>query len=333
VSDHTEIYRHPAKPEWGRGILVEEREAKLILHWEDGAEHAVGSAYRDRLELVELDAGEAAELSDRILDLRSRALKALERAAKAKTSRKRTAARPAAKVSFDEQLRRFEAAFPGGFTGEAFERGERGIAGGQPVEGGRQAAVDLARELLAPGAFGDPDAVSEAALRLLGTGNLLHPFEGALRFKTIAPEDRPRMADALRELLHAGGAPGPRFDRFVESLAVRGTGGAPARPTWPLCTIFSGLFDPATHLFVKPKLLLEQAAVVQVTVDYSPLPTSTTYQQFLAAARAVEERLRAAGHQPRDLLDIAAFVSSTLSARAAAAAAPAAPPVPAPAEP
>jgi hypothetical protein len=312
VSDPIEIYRHPAKPEWGRGILVEERESKLILHWEDGAEHAVGSAYRDRLEAVEVPEDEAAQLAEQILGQRTKSLRAIERS-RARSTRKRTTARPAARIAFEEQLRRFEVSFPGGFRGEAFERAERGIGpGGEPIEGSRQAAVAMAREILSPSAFGEPAAVFEACTRLLGSTNLVHPFEGPVRFKTIVADDRPRFAEALGEVLHGGGDYGHRFERYVEALAVR-SAGRPTRPTWPLSTIFQGLLAPEAHLFVKPKLLQEQAVILHLDIQYSPQPTSSVYEQFRAVSAALGERLAAAGQQPRDMLDVAAFVWSTLA--------------------
>ena len=89
----TKFYRHPAKPEWGRGVLIAEREGKLILQWEDGAEHAVAIAFRDRLEVFELSEEEAQEVSDRVRGHRSRKIKAQERD-KARAARLKAAPSP-----------------------------------------------------------------------------------------------------------------------------------------------------------------------------------------------------------------------------------------------
>jgi hypothetical protein len=315
VSDQPEIYRHPARPEWGNGILIGERENKLILHWEDGLEHAVASAFRDRLEIVEMSAEDTDRINEAVTSQRNQALKAAERA-KLRVARKPRAPRPP-KLSFAEQLTKFQAAYPGGFTDSAYLASERGITDGATVAGSRQAAIELAAATLGPDAFGDAEAVYQAALTLIGATTLVFPIEGVIPFRGMQAEHRPGFAAALRDLLHGDGPMATRLDSYVAALQLTDSKGEAKRPTWPLVTILPALYAPATCAFVKPKLLQEQAAILAVNVNYQPLPSGAVYDQFGAVLKAVDQKLREAGLEPRDLMDVAAFVWATLAVKKA----------------
>lgn len=313
----SKFYRHPAKPEWGRGVLIAERDGKLILQWEDGAEHAVATAFRDRLEVFALPKAEALEVSDRVRGHRSRRIKAQERD-KAKAIRMKKSP-PPPRATFDEQLRRFAGSYPGGFTDSEYVVTERGPqTGGIAVS--RDAAMARAREVLSDAALA-ADGAFEAVQTFLAETKLLHPVEGAVRFRSLAPEHRADLIAALRAVLHGTGDYAPRFDAYVTAFKFTDAGGEIVRPTWPLTTVFQALLDPVAHVLVKPKLLQEQAAVLNLPVNYQPLPSGAVYEELRAVLRAVSERLRAAGHAPRDLIDVAAFVTTTLGPKAVALAA------------
>lgn len=324
MNERPTIYRHPARPEWGHGILVEERDAKLILHWEDGQEHVVASAFRDKLQPAELPDADATRIDETVRGMRAKKIKTDEKA----RNRAKVKPRPGkvqARLTFDEQVARFTGKFPEGFVGGAFDESERGVKAGAPIDGQRQAAIDRAKTDLAAGALGDPDAAFETALALLGATTLVFPIEGVIPFRTMRAEHRAGFATTLRDLLHGEGAHADRFDRFVAALLIEDGKQVTKRPTWPLATILPALHDPAKHAFIKPKLLQEQAAVLGMPVNYTPLPSGAVYAEFVAVLEAVDRRLREAGHKPRDLMDVAAFVWTTLApVKVAAPAVPAA---------
>lgn len=306
------IYRHPARPEWGHGILVEERDAKLILHWEDGQEHVVASAFRTKLEPAELADDDAQRITDTVKGLRAKKIK-IDEKAKARAKARPRARATAAKLTFDQQVERFTSLFPQGFTGSTYERKERGIVDGVAVDGGKQAAIDLAKTLLAPEALLDPEAAYASVQRLLGATNLVFPIEGAIPFRTLRAEHRAGFAEALRDLLHGEGGYPARFDAFVAAIRIEDGKQVAKRPTWPLATLLPALYQPHIHGFIKPKLLQEQAITLGLPVNYQPLPSGAVYDELLAVLKAVEQRLREAGQAPRDLMDSAAFVWTTLA--------------------
>ena len=317
------LFQHPGRPEWGRGLLVAERDKLLVIHWEDGKEHLVAATHRDRLNAVELPTGEQGVLADRIRGMQARSTAP---AARAKKSSSRAAGKTAAPPpTWSAQLAAFEAAFPAGFTGEPFTTAERGDAAG---EGTVAWAIARAAELLGDDRFGDSAALFDAIVTFLRPPlDLVHPMEGAIPLKSMKdPEARAAFTAALRDLLHGDGPYQPRFDAFVASIQVTAKDGKVKRPGWPLSTLLPALSRPGERLFVKPQLWQKQAAILGLKINYQSTPSGAVYDEFLAVSRALDARLREAGQKPRDLLDVAAFVATTLSPGQAAHV-PAAPPV------
>ncbi len=303
--------QHPARPLWGRCIIVAERDGKVFLHCEDGEEHAIAATHKASLASVEVPSSEAPQVAAFILDKRTRA------AAKAARKPKKNAV-PKVRQTFESQLERFSAAFAGGFTGEAFVQKERAV---------KDAAIARAKELLSASLLSAPDAFANVA-KFLGEANLMHPMESVVSFRGISAEDQPAFVSALSSLLHGSGDYAARFDAWVAAVRI-GTGEGEARtikrPSWPFTTIFAALLAPNEQVFIKPKTLQEQAAILNLPVNYQPLPSGSVYEQFRAVLSTVAERLRAAGQSPRDLWDVATFVQVSL----APAEAPAAPDAPA----
>jgi hypothetical protein len=313
VNERPTIYRHPARPEWGHGILVEERDAKLILHWEDGHEHVVASAFRAKLEPAELPDSDAKRINDTVRGLRAKKMKTDEKARNRAKVKPRSSTRVQARLSFDEQIARFRGLYPAGFEDIGYLEKERGIRGGQPIDGGKQAAMDQAQTLLAPSALDDAEAGFEAAQKLLGATNLVFPIEGAIPFRGMQADNRPAYVAALKDLLHGDAPFAARFDQYVAALRIEDAKQVAKRPTWPLATLLPALHQPARHAFIKPKLLQEQAGALSMTVNYQPMPSGAVYGEFLAVLEAVDRKLREAGLVPRDLMDVAAFVWTTLA--------------------
>jgi hypothetical protein len=296
------------QPDWGLAALLDERDGKLVLLFEQGGRRVFKKAQVKGLKPAELSADEA-----RTVDARLRGRPVPSGAARKKPGKAKSAtARPltAAFPSFEAQVRWFETFFPGGFEGEKFLSEERGSPEAKGKKGYKTAAMALARERLSPErlASSTPDEVFEVTKKLLNFTNLLFPMEGPIPFKSLKEEDRAVFMAALGELLHGEGAYGPRFERFTDSVRLSDDKGQARKVTWPLATLLQALYAPGQHTFVKPTFFEKQALLFNLTADRSQRVTSDGYTTFLDVARKTSERLVAAGHTPRDLMDVYSFI-------------------------
>ncbi len=294
------FYRHPA---FGVGILVEENEGKRTIDFQDGVRRIVAVSF-GKLELVTPEPDQAQQLETMS--------KGIQRAADAKPKNKRPdKPPPAPKMSFDQQVARFETQFQGGFVGEAYQMEERGNPEGTGKKAYKDGAIKVAHDELTPERFeqaaasGDFSGILASLKTALTSLNLLHPIE-LIRLTKMEAEHLPSYVGALRELLHGSGDYGPRFDGLVANLHVKD-------PTWTMATIVSALFRPSEHVFVKPSFFKDEAVILGIPIDYKSMPDANVYEQFRKVALEVERRLREKGHQPRDLMDVYTFIWRTLS--------------------
>jgi hypothetical protein len=284
--------QHPARPTWGHCIIVAERDGKIHLACEDGEEHAIAISHRAQLVPVTPTPEERDALVAQIQGKRSAAQARAARAAKLKSQKPKVPRAP--KLSFDEQVQRFQQLSPSGFVAA------------------RDPGIDSARALLGADVLAGPDGFANLAT-VVGATTLLHPMEGQIPLRAIPEVHRGPIAAALRELLHGAGDYGPRFDAWVAAFGAARAEGATKGPSWPLTTLVPALYCPAEHVFVKPKLFQEQAKTLELPLDYVSLPNGAVYEQFRAVLLAVDGKLREQGLMPRDLMDVAGFVWSTLA--------------------
>lgn len=59
---------------------------------------------------------------------------------------------------------------------------------------------------------------------------------------------------------------------------------------------------------MKPTVFEQQALLLNLTADKHGRVTGPFYERFLDVARKTSERLVAAGHPPRDLMDVYSFI-------------------------
>lgn len=294
------LFQHPARPAWGRCIIVAERDAKVFLHCEDGEEHALAATHKGTLAQVQVSVEEATAVAASITEQR-----ATNAARAARRSSKKPSAPKAPRMTFDAQLERFLAKFPGGFAGEAFAA----------QRAGKDAAIARAQAQLTPEFFSTPDAFRNLAT-LLSESGLVHPMEVAVPFKGIVEADQPTFLSTLSALIHGSGDYAPRFDAFVAAVKIAQADGSAKRPSWPFTSVFPALARPTEHAFIKPKLLQEQAGILGVKLDYQPLPSGAVYEQFRQLLRTLGEQLEARGQKARDLFDVGTFAALTLAAEA-----------------
>jgi hypothetical protein len=293
------------QPDWGRATLLDDKDGKLVLFFEHGGRRVFIKSQVKGLQSVELSADEA-----RTVDARLRGKHPQGSAAKKPARTKAT--RPLAAVfpSFEAQVRWFETFFPGGFEGEKFVSEERGAPEAKGKKGYKTAAIKLAQEQLSPArlASATPEETFATSKKLLGFTNLVFPIEGPIPFTTLKEEDRAAFVAALGELLHGEGAHGPRFEKFAGSVRIWDAAGKGRKVTWPLATLLQALYAPDQHTFVKPIVFEQQSLLVDLPADKHAPVASAGYDRFLAVARMTSERLTAAGHKPRDLMDVYSFI-------------------------
>lgn len=307
------VYQHVDHPEWGRGVVVNTesgRTDRFDITFEKGGRRTILKSYSAKLTPVIMPTDEAKVLGDKLANRRS--------PAKATGSKKPRASTGAPiYTTFEAQLKYFEDAFPGGFRGDKYERDVRGGPNAKRRKTDTGAAVADAAEFLSEASFDSHDEawIFEHVSTLLRTTSFVHPLEGANSLGTIKAEHRSEFVQALRDLLHGTGDEADRFDRFVDAVKLEDANGNERRPTWPLTTVLNALVHPEQHVCVKPTFFQRQAELFKVPLDYQPRPDSSVYGRFLNVTRKTEEALRAAGQDPRDLVDVHSFICFTQSAK------------------
>ncbi len=298
-------FKHETMPDWGVGLLLQDRPPHVVLFFENVGEKKFVKEKATALVPVTL-------APDALAALKARASGRKPRAAPRPSAGLRPAPRkPAARrvapprfATFAEQVALFERLFVGGFLGEPFTSAERQS---------KQAAIELAQQTLSKEAFASasPDERFERARAVLGATNIVFPIEGPIPFRQLAGDDREQAMAGLADLLHGEGALGERLERFTRALNLKDGKGAPKKVTWPLATIFAGLFDPAEHTCVKPTAFAGQAATLGLTAEKTQPVNAAGYALFLEVAKKTQALLLEAGHQPRDLVDVYTFIWRT----------------------
>ncbi len=301
------IFEHTTRKDWGRSVLLQEVPDKRTFLFEDGSERSFRPDYWHKMEIVEVQPSEAVRI-DR--------LARRNQAPTPGTSRKSKAPAKKPEISFGQQVAYFMELYPVGFEDESYiksERGERGVKGAEKL---KNAALERAEEKLRQTeldelvAAGNYDEIHQRVYELLTSTKGTTQKAEATRFKNLPAEARETFGNALQDLLYGDRPYGMRFDSFVAAIAVEG--GA----TWPLATLLPALVYPVDHVFVKPTFFKKQALILDIDPKYDTTPNSTTYEQFLQAARRAMELLQEAGQRPRDLWDVHTFICKTLSPKA-----------------
>lgn len=316
TSKATSIVQHADHPEWGRGVVLPSqggRTDRFDISFEMGGRRTILKTFAEKLNPVVLPAEEARALGDRLASRRS-----ASGSSRASSKKPKAAVAPAF-ATFEEQLASFLEAYPDGFGGERFEREVRGLPGAKRKKTDTTPALADAAAALGPQSFEEHDAawIFAAAAKLVKDTAFVHPLEGANLLGAMPEESRAAFVEALRELLHGTDEAADRFDRFVSAIKLEDGKEAAKRPTWPVATVFAALVHPTEHICVKPTVFQKQAALLRVPLDYQPLPTSTVYARFLTMARKTEEALKAAGQEPRNLVDVASFIGLAQGAKPA----------------
>jgi len=219
-------------------------------------------------------------------------------------------------TKFEDQVAHFTSMFPGGFGDPLYLYQERDFVSAKGLPRHKTEASQLAQRLLAEDALDSLIAAGGAglyaALRKIAApvSILLSRFEAA-RFADQLKDADAELAIAvgLRELLYGAGPVASRFDAFA------GKWRPDCARSWPILTLFPALGQPMEFVFVKPTYSRTQAAAIGRPIAVSG-PLGKHYEEFLAVARDVRERLEQAHipqrHDGFDLLDVYSFTLRSL---------------------
>jgi len=300
------FYQHP---KWGIGLLIGEDESSVHLVFSDLGMKRLARSFIPRLVPVTPDVAERESIFVR----RDEVVAEQTSAGRSRAPKKipHQGLRPVA--TFEGQVQFFEKCFPGGFDDPLFTEGERGIG---KAKRSKEAAVALSQEL-----FAEPVLAEIIANGGKGAYERAQEFLGAVRGQLHSQETRKvaemaedlphevLFAKAMYALFHGDGRMDHRFDSFVRTLICGGG-------RWGLATIFPGFFDPEHHTFVRPIYFRKQAEILGIDLGYKTRPSGAAYVRIQGMMNQLFERLKAQGHNPRDLMDVHSFTWVTL-ARAA----------------
>ena len=212
---------------------------------------------------------------------------------------------PKAYISMAEARRcrrKFLKFFPKGFRDQKYYAWERGYKA-EAQQWLRDLDSSLFRSLLDAGKYQE---IALTAVRIEARTNLLFSFEKmALRDAVKSPLGAKLFTTGLYEFLHGPGQIEGRFSRWVEAVAR-----LPRRQTrvltWPVVTIFGFLAQPATHIFLKPRVTQRAAEEYGFDFLYQPRPDWATYSSLLDLAAYVRKDL--ADLFPADMIDVQSFL-------------------------
>lgn len=200
--------------------------------------------------------------------------------------------------SLPESIERFLKRFPGGFYSDRFAEEERDYK----VEA-RQLAQKLLGEseltrLLSANDFGE---VCSRSLRVSNATNLIFPNEKmTLRDGLKSSSNTQAFSTALFDLLYGKDELEPRFERWVDVL--EGIGAA----KWTIATYFLFVVFPQEHMFLKPTVTQNAAAISGFEIAYRPILNWQTYAAVLKFAGYLKAEL--VELSPRDMIDVQSFM-------------------------
>jgi len=153
---------------------------------------------------------------------------------------------------------------------------------------------------------GEYATIAQRAVRIEARTNLLFSFEKmALRDAVRTDAGARTFALGLRDWLHGAGPRADRFERWVDAV-----GRLPRKQTrvltWPVVTVFGMIAQPSKHVFLKPWVTQNAAALYGVEFPYTSRPSWPTYASLLAFAERV--RRDTADLEPRDMIDLQSYI-------------------------
>ena len=298
-----QLYRHTKRPEWGLAVLVKQREGRRAFQFEDGTLRLIKKGYYNLIEPV--DGPEDAEA------VHSSLVQAVADRKENPNPTKHTVAR--AVCSFAAQVSLFQKIYPDGFKDAKWIADHRGESDGSRLKRHREPTLKLARESLGRDQClslieaGRHDELVEAEEKLLAGTNLV-PISHVKALQELTGDKRREYAEVLAQLIGHEGPYEAHYRAYLGTLK-RLLG---ITPPWRIATAVLALTHPQDHVCVRRSTFERQAGSIAPSASYTPKPKLMAYQNYRRVAMEVRKRLIAAGHEPRDLLDVHDFVWITL---------------------
>lgn len=188
-------------------------------------------------------------------------------------------------------INRFTTLFEGGFGDAQFVKRER------------KYKCEVAAELEAALALDDALTADEAAARRVRTAyasNLLSSFESARMHEMLGSGDGPAFVRGAARF--ATGAIDAGLKEMVDAITPHG------RPSWPMVTCLPYLWQPKSHMFLKPNVTCDFARRVghRFAEDYRPEIAPETYASLLALVDWTGRETEMLGW--RDNIDLQSFI-------------------------
>jgi hypothetical protein len=196
-------------------------------------------------------------------------------------------------------IARFEAAYPGGFHGEAYLQRQRRH---------KERASMIGRDRLAPAALRELVGRHDwerlfDRIKLVVEMTDLIPV-GYWRTRLLDEIRKPTVArlfyPALFDALHGTGTAAERLGRFAAALHNLGL------RQWSYPSYFLFLCEPAACMFVMRERLDAGVDMARYPLDIPPFPGAEPYADILTFSRWLKDTLQAL--EPRDMLDVQSFI-------------------------
>jgi hypothetical protein len=301
VDADAQLYRHAKRPEWGIALLRREQNGTRSYQFEDGRVRKIRKGYYKLMEPAD-DLGERA---DYIRENLRRMV-----GADADDS-DRTVIE--AVCPFAAQVALFTKLYTGGFEDPEWIEDHRRPESGAPLKRHRTPVSSEAGEALSAARFeemiggGDHAGMLTVIVDLLASTDLV-PVSHAKALKGLEPEEKPRYVESVADLLHGE----RRYEERLKDHLSTHEELFGERASWRVATALPALVYPQEHAAVRRSAFLRQAGSIAPTARYTKRATVGSYRNFRRIAVRVRDRLKASGHEPRDLLDVHDFVWATL---------------------
>jgi hypothetical protein len=294
------LYRHTKKPDWGTAVIAWERDGKRAYLFDSGMVKVLAEPFYELMAQV-TDSLESSEVAARLTGH-------LERSGSL-SQRTRTA--PSVRFTLQQQLDWFLDEYPGGFTGEAWEKKARGAEATRRLKRHRGPAIADAQNRLSPEVMEKLASGEEVAETIKLISDLLFETDlvatsqlDQLKNKVKkAPKELPKVLFALLYSPNLEDM-APHFDDFVHVL----TKTLGSTPSWELATSLLALVKPGVHVCVRRAAFLRQAEWIKPELNLTKQPSSLGYAGFLRLAHEVNDKLTELGHTPDDLFDVHDFI-------------------------
>jgi len=271
--------RHPRKPDWGIGQVMEiTSDGMTRIFFIHAGEKSILLSY------VDFEKIEGVGSEHPILDNPSFFSRA---------SVKGHRSLPDARLDFLK-------IFPNGFEDADYLNRERNY---------KVAARELLLEMLNEQMFKELltrrnfDEIARRALQVVNKTNLIFPNEKmGLKDGLKSPEHIQLFAERLFDLLYGPGEFRERFKGFAECLEEI------EAAKWTTMTYFLFLAFPEEHMFLKPEIAKQAAALTKAELNYRSGLNWLTYSCLLDFAKYLKDELDGMEMNPRDMIDVQSFM-------------------------